>query len=469
MRINLQLIDAESDEHLWAEIYDRQLTVENLLAVQSEVALRVAEALNATLTKDESERIAANPTDNLEAYDYYLRGLDFMERSYGERDMRIAVEMFESATQVDSSFALAYAKLSELHSQLYWFHYDRSQERLQQAKQAVDRSLDLEPDLPEAHEALGYYYYWGQLDYERALQHLESALSRQPGNSSLLAGIGFVQRRSGDFQGALTHLEEAAKLDPRGPLRQYEVGVTHQLLRDYPEAERHFDRAMALAPDMMDSYAMKAWNYIIWEGSTSKARAVLEEAAGIGLDSVDHPVAGYLSVILDVWDGHYDAALARLSSGSSEVFSFQTYYVPKALLAAGIHADRNELLLALQHLGAAVALLEAEIQEAPEDSRLYGALGMAYAGMGRAEDAIRAGEKGVDLLPVSKEAWRGLWRVADLARILTMTGQYDDAIDRIEFLLSVPGSMSVALLRVDSSWDPLRDNPRFQALLEKYE
>jgi serine/threonine-protein kinase len=469
VRINLQLIDAESDEHLWAETYDRRLTIENLLTVQSEVALRVADALNAALTTDESESVATDPTDNLEAYDHYLRGLEFMNRTYDERDMRIAVQMFEDATQLDSSFALAYAKLSEMHGRLYWFRFDGSQERIQQAKQAAERSLELEPDLPEGHEALGYYYYWGLLDYDKALQALERALRRQPGRPRLLAGLGFVVRRSGDFQSALIHLEEAAKLDPRDPLLQYEVAATYQLLRDYPEAERHFSRALALAPDMIDSYAMRAWNYIVWEGSLSKARAVLAEAADMGLDFVDHPLAGYLSVVLDVWDGDYDSALARLFSGSSEAFSFQHYFIPKALLAAGIHADRNELLPALQNLTAAVALLETEIQKAPEDARLYGALGMAYAGMGRTEDAIRAGEKGVELLPVSREAWRGLWRVTDLARILMMTGQHDAAIDRIEFLLSVPGSMSVALLRVDPLWNPLRSHPRFQALMEKYD
>jgi serine/threonine-protein kinase len=421
------------------------------------------------LTTDESESVATDPTDNLEAYDHYLRGLEFMNRTYDERDMRIAVQMFEDATQLDSSFALAYAKLSEMHGRLYWFRFDGSQERIQQAKQAAERSLELEPDLPEGHEALGYYYYWGLLDYDKALQALERALRRQPGRPRLLAGLGFVVRRSGDFQSALIHLEEAAKLDPRDPLLQYEVAATYQLLRDYPEAERHFSRALALAPDMIDSYAMRAWNYIVWEGSLSKARAVLAEAADMGLDFVDHPLAGYLSVVLDVWDGDYDSALARLFSGSSEAFSFQHYFIPKALLAAGIHADRNELLPALQNLTAAVALLETEIQKAPEDARLYGALGMAYAGMGRTEDAIRAGEKGVELLPVSREAWRGLWRVTDLARILMMTGQHDAAIDRIEFLLSVPGSMSVALLRVDPLWNPLRSHPRFQALMEKYD
>jgi len=468
VRINLQLIDAQSDAHLWAETYDRQLTIENLLAVQSEVALQVAEALNAALTEEETQSLAAIPTDNMEAYDAYLRGLEFMERSYDERDMRIAVDMFEEATRLDPNFALAYAKLSEMQGRIYWFAFDRSQDRIDRARLAAQRSLDLDPELPEAHEAMGYYYYWGLLDYDRALQYLQAAFARQPGRPRLHAGLGFVARRRGDFEEALAYLEKAAELDPRDPLLQYEVAMSYQLLRKYPEAKRRFDRALELAPDMIVAYAMKAWNYVVGEGATQEARSVLEEASNMGLETVDHPVAGYFEVILDLWEGQYESALARLSAGSSEAFSHQIYYVPKSLLASGIYAARNEMLPALEQLTAAVALLEGEIQKAPDDSRLYGTLGIAYAAMGRTEEAVAAGQKGVDLLPVGREAWRGPWRVGDMARILVMTGQHDAAIDRIEFLLSRPGAMSVPLLRLDSVWDPLRDNPRFQALMEKY-
>jgi serine/threonine-protein kinase len=467
VRVNAQLIDAQSDEHLWAEIYDRDLT--DIFAVQSDIAQQVATALRATLTPDEREHIEERPTDNLEAYDYYLRGLEFMGRSWEEHDTRIALEMFERATQLDSNFARAYAKVSQAHSRIYWMYYDRSQERLQQTKQAADRSLELEPDLPEGHEALGYYYYWGHLDYERALREFETALSRQPGNGGLLEGMGFVERRRGNFQAALAHFERAAELDPRDAEVPHWLAQTHWLLRDYPEAERHCDRALALAPDWMELYADKGWLHVLWQGNTSKARAALEEAADRGLDIVDDPYAGHLWVALDTWDGQYEAAVARLSSSSSKAFSTGNDYVPKALLAAHIYDLMRAPELARQHYDSAAAFLEARIQEAPEDSRLYGALGTAYAGLGRVEDAIRAGERGVDLLPVRKDAWHGLYRVEELARIFTMVGRHDAAIDRIEFLLSAPGTMSVARLRLDPTWDPLRDHPRFQALLERYE
>ena len=467
VRVNAQLIDAGSDEHLWAEIYDRDLT--DIFAVQSDVAQQIAAALQATLTPAVKEEIERKPTDNLEAYDYYLRGLEFTRRGYAEPDLRIALEMFEEATQLDSSFAHAFAKLSEEHSRLYWFRYDRSRERLVQAKQAVDRSFELVPGLPEAHQALGYYYYHGYLDYDRAVREFERALALQPGNSEIFANLGYVERRRGEFEAALTYLEKAAELDPRDAVIAWELALTHSSARNYPEAERYYDRVLVLAPDMVWAYAMKAWNYISWDGNTSKARAVLEEAAGRGLDTINDRFVGFVWMLVDICDGQYGIALERLSSGSLPAYSSQLYYYPKAQFAAQIYGLMSEPELARQHYDSAASLLEGMILETPEDYRLYGALGMAYAGLGRGEDAIRAGERGIDLLPMTRDAWTGVWRVAELARILTMTGQYDAAIDRIEFLLSRPGYTSVASLRVDPAWDPLRSLPRFQALLTKYD
>ncbi len=470
VRVVTQLIDAQADAQLWSETYDRELTVANVFEIQSGIAERITNALQAKLTPEERRRISSPPTSDLAAYDHYLRGLEFMGRSHEEPDIRIALEMFEKATRLDTNFAAAYARLSQAHSLIYSFYYDRSQERLAQAKQAVDRSLELEPDLPEAHLALGYYYYRADVDYERALQHFETALIQQPGNSDLLWGMGSLERFRGNLQVALAHFKRALELDPRDALTHDALADTHgRLLRNYSQAESHYDRTLTFAPDMIWSYGNKAWLYICWQGNTSKARAVLQEAADRRLDSVDDAYVGYGWVLLDFFDCEYEAALARLASGSSTAFSTIFYYIPKALLAAQIYDLANQPELARQRYDSAAALLEDMILKTPDDSRLYGALGIAYAGLGRVDEAIRAGERGVELLPLSKDAWRGLYRVEELALTLTMTGRYDAAIDRIELLLSVPGDMSVARLRLDPRWDPLRQHPRFRALLDKYE
>jgi TolB-like protein/Tfp pilus assembly protein PilF len=222
VRINLQLLDTERDEHVWAEMYDRPLTVENLLAVQSEVALRVAEALKATLTADEAEQIEQRPTDNTEAYDYYLRGNQYAVGD--EASLRIAVEMYERAVELDPSFALAYAKLSVTHGAIYWEYYDHSENRRMQAKEAVDRVIALGPESPEAHEALGYYYFDGR-DYERAAAEFNKILSKQPANSEALAALSFVRWRQGDIERGLALLKRALELDPRNPVFLRNLGL----------------------------------------------------------------------------------------------------------------------------------------------------------------------------------------------------------------------------------------------------
>ena len=468
VRVVVQLIDARADAHLWSDTYDRELTVANVFEIQSDIAERIASALQAEFTPAERRRISSPPTADLEAYDYYLRGLEYYRRSFEERDMHIAAEMLEAATHLDSSFALAYARLSQVHSSLYFQYHDRSQERLGWAKDAVDRSLELEPDLPEAHGALGYYYYWGHLDYERAMQEFETALSLQPNNADLLEGMAYVERRRGDFQAALSYMERAVELDPRDALKLFGLAQIQGQLRHYPEADVSYERALALAPDLTIAYMMRALNYFLWDGNTVKPRAVLEAAADRGLDTVDDPSTGYAFVLLEISEGRYEAALERLSSGSSAAFSTQGYFVPKGMMAADIYALMNEPELARQHLDSAVALLEAGIEEAPEDSRLYGALGLVYARLGRVDEAIRAGERSVELLPESVDAMDGRSRIQGLAQILMITGRHDAAIDRLEYLMSVPGFISVASLR-SGQWAPLRSHPRFQALLERYE
>jgi serine/threonine-protein kinase len=301
------------------------------------------------------------------------------------------------------------------------------------------------------------------------LQEFETALSHKPNNADLLEGMGYVERRRGDHEAALGHLARAAELDPRDAGKLNGLAQTHSQLGHYAKADRLYGRALALAPDMNIAYALRALNYVAWEGYRSKARTVLEEAVNRGLDAIDDPWVGYGLILVDIGDGHYEAALERLSSGSSAAFSTQGYYVPKAMMAADIYTLMNEPALARQHLDSTVALLEAEIEEAPEDSRLYSALGLAYARLGRVDAAVRAGERGVELLPEGMDAMNGRLRIEELARIFTMTGQHDAAIERLEYLLSVPSYMSAAMLRSDPRWDPLRDHPRFQALLETYE
>jgi serine/threonine protein kinase/tetratricopeptide (TPR) repeat protein len=461
VRVTPQLIRVADATHLWANVYENDMA--DIFEVQSVIAEQVAEALDITLLEPERRSLEDASTDNLEAYDYYLRGNDYYNRGFAEQDLLIAVQMYENAVKLDPAFALAYAQLSKAHASIYWFYYDRTEERLIKAKEAVDKALELKPDLPEAHLALGEYYYRGHLEYDHALNEFAIAQKSQPNNSDLFALIGWVKRRQGRFEEALANLKKASELDPRSNINVCNLAQTYYLMRNYPDGERCFDKVISITPDWPRPYAEKAWLYLSWEGNVEKARESLEMVPDkIGESGIVVPTW----ILLDVIDGKYQKALDRLSSISSEAFETQFYFVPKAQLYAQIYGLMNKTQLEQAYYDSARKILEARIQERPEDARFHSALGILYAGLGRKQEAIREAEKAVELLPISKEAYRGIFRVEDLARVYVMAGEYDAAIDQLEFLLSIPGRLSIPWLRVDPIWAPLRDNARFQKLLE---
>jgi serine/threonine-protein kinase len=462
VRINLQLLDTERDEHVWAEMYDRPLTVENLLAVQSEVALRVAQALKATLTADEAERIEQGLTDNTEAYDYYLRGNQYAVGV--EASLRIAVEMYEQAVELDPSFALAHAKLSVTHSRIYWFYYDRSENRRMQAKEAVDRVIALGSESPEAHEALGYFYYHGR-DYERAAAEFNKILSKQPANSEALLALSFVRRRQGDFEEALALLNRALDLDPRSSHYLKELGVSYTLLRNYEQAAEHSELAMALRPDWPDPYSWYGYLQLLWLGAPDSARAVLEQASSRA-GTVD-PYYQWVWTRVELCDRDLNRALQRVEQ-APDVLGDQPFYLPKVLLFAEAHYLLGDSGLAREYYDSARAFLEPKVLEQPEDWRRQSALGVAYAGLGRREEAIQEGRLAVELMPVARDAIAGTYPLEHLARIYAMVGEYEAAVEQLDRLLSIPSEISVPLLRIDPTWDALRDHPRFQALLAEH-
>ena len=469
VRITPQLIRASDDTHLWADEYIADLVPGEIFSIQAEIAERITGSMDVVLLEPERQVLAALPTDNQEAYDYFLRGNDYFIRSTEEQDWQIAIQMYQKAVELDPRFAVAYARLSIAHSRMWFFAYDRTQERLAVAKEAVDKALRLDADLPEAHEALGWYHYHGHLDYDPALAEFAIAQKSQPNNSLLLVGIGAVQRRQGKMREALPNIIKAAELDPRSATMAYELAATYWLLHNPVEATRHWDRAISLSPDLPGRYGEKARKvHLRLEGNTERARAVLEEARSAGL--AEHPEIAYTWVLVDMWDGNYQEALDRLALVSSEVlFGGQLLYVPKAQLYAQIHGLTGNRQREQAYYDSTRSMLETMIQESPDDSRYRSAIGIAYAGLGRREDAIREGELAVELLPMSKEALQGAYRAEDMARIYAMVGEYDAAIDRLESLLAVPSITAVPMLRIDPVWNPLRDNPRFQALLAKYE
>jgi serine/threonine protein kinase/tetratricopeptide (TPR) repeat protein len=462
VRINPQLIRVKDGTHVWAETYDRVL--EQIFALQSDIAEKVASALNITLLEAEQRYIAAQPTKSLDAYEYYLRGNEYASRGGAEKDNRIAIEMYEKAVEIDPTFAIAYANLSVGHSARYWFYYDRTSERLKKAKETVDRALELNPDLPEAHWALGIYYYFGSRDYESALEQFAIGQKGQPNNSDLFAAIGYVQRRQGKFLQAVTNLKKAFELDPRSYDKAEETATTYRVMRKYAEAENYLDRAISLAPDWLRAYSDKAWLYVVSEGETKKAREVLQEATG----KVDVSQLVPDLVRLDIFDGEYQTALGRLAglttladlSGYNDTIS---YFLTKAKIYGLLNQPKSKLAC----YDSTRVILENKVKSRPSEAPFHSDLGIAYAGLGRKEEAIQEGKKGVELLPVSKDALAGLTYVQNLAQIYVMVGDYDSAVDQLEYFLSIPSAISIPYLRIDPTWAPLRNHPGFKKLLAR--
>jgi len=462
VRVTPSLVRISDATQIWANPYEAMIA--EVFQVQSDIALQVAEALNVALLEPERRSIEAKPTENMEAYQYYLRGNEYFQRSYSDQDLRIAVQMYEKAVKLDPNFAQAYAYLAITHSRIYWFYYDRTEGRLAKAKGAADRALELRPDLAEAHTALGYYYYMGYLDYEHALEQFAVAQKSKPNDSNLIFGIAIVQRRQGRFKEAAVNFTKAFELDPRSSHNAFNLAETYFLMRLYPEMERNLNKAISLSPDWLVPQTYKALLYLGWKGDPEKAREAMK------MFPKDASEKGYVFpvwILINLIEGKYQEALDLLSAEPLEAFETQVYFIPKAELYAQIYGFMKKAQLEQTHYDSARKFLEIKVHELPEDVRIRGALAIAYAGLGLKQKAIQESEKAVGLLPISKEAYSGTYRILDLAKVYTMVGEYDKAIAQLEFLLSIPSSLSVPLLRLDPVWTPLRSHPRFQKLLKR--
>ncbi|UCC72805.1 MAG: hypothetical protein JSV86_21025 [Gemmatimonadota bacterium] len=460
VRVTPQLVRASDATHVWTEPYEEALS--GIFQLQAEIAERVAAALQVTLLGAEREALEAEPTENLEAYDYYLRGIDYHRRGFLEREIQLGIQMFERAVELDSTFALAYAWLGFEHTGMYHLFYDRSAERLAEARAALDEALRLDPDLPEAH-LMFCFYYWTLLEHDRALEHCAVAQRSLPNESELWRFIGLIKMWQGEFQEALEYQRKAQSLDPRYAIHPMNVGGVYRWLRRYPEAARSYERAIALLPDFGVLYVEQAYVYLAWDGTPERARAALARAVRAGASS--GWLAPLLQVQLELFDRNHAGALDQLALWERDYLDALHFFVPRAQLYAQVYGLMGDRELERAYYDSARAVVEARLGELPADPRLHSALGIAYAGLGRVEEAIREGRIGVELSPLHKDAAVGPHRIFELAQIYTMVGEYDAAVEQLEYLLSVPGPHSAAMLRVDPTWDALRDHPRFQRLL----
>ena len=465
IRMNVQLIDARTDEHLWAEQFDRTLTAEDVFAIQAEIAGRIAEALATALTPAEKAELASAPTENLDALDLYYEGLAYYrDRLTGENPRR-AESAFASAVQEDPQFAAAWAALAQARA---WRLRLGATTNAAGVREALDRAIALAPDARETALAEGIYLYYAKADFAAAADRFQKILSHSPDDSEALSGYSHVLRRLGRWSEAIEVGERARGVDPLNPEIQTFLAVNLTRVRRYDEAEEPFDRAIALNPDFNAPRYGKI-NLFRMKGDPASARRLAADLAG----HLPPEARGMLVAQEALHDREYEAGIAALEGQpidrDSPVWAVATLALLHRL--AGNEAETRVYADSL------LALSERKITELASDSvdpfvvrAIYVAhRGLAHALSGRPEEAARDARLALDLLPVSRDAVESEDVLQLVSRLYALIGDRDGAFRVLDTLASIPSLLSAASLRRDPLYDSLRDDPRYDALLRKLE
>jgi tetratricopeptide (TPR) repeat protein len=464
VRITPQLVRTADDSQMWAESYDRVLA--DVFDMQSEIAAEVVSQLGITLLEPERADLEARPTDNLEAYQAFLRGAHIQNSSdFTEPTRRRAVEDLETAVELDPEFALAWAALSHAHGFYYRLGYDLTDARAQVARKAYDRALELDPDSPEVLYELGYYHYYIEQDHEAALERFQAAERARPDDAEIKSAIAFVWRRQGRFAEGIERLEEAFALSPRNAQIPALIGEFAQMTREYEKSVEYLDKSIALAPDEYWPYVQKVQTLWLSREDLDEARRILESIP----DSASETLVLFLGwTDLSRMERDFDRTLAVQEEAASEWYTHQTMTIPKSLVIAEALGYKGDLEGAHSEYQAALEAVEAALIDRPEDYRLHSSRGVALAGLGRRDEAIAAGQRAIELMPIEKDLYIGGQFIHDMALIYAMLGEAEEALEQLDRLLSIPAKFSVMMLKKDPRWDSLRDHPRYQDLIDKY-
>jgi TolB-like protein/Flp pilus assembly protein TadD len=472
VRINAQLIDARTDLHVWNDTYDREIT--DLFALQTELARRIAFALRANLSPREKASLQMHPTSDLDAYDLFLRARDLFRwsgsgdpRENGER----ALGLLEEAVARDPHFALAYCLISRFHGELYWFGYDRTRDRLTQAKVAADTALRLQPDSSDVRLALAYYYYYGYRDYELARTELAIAHVSSPNDAEAWEASGAIDRRQGRWDSAITNFEKAKELDPRNASVLWNLAETYACMGRNEEATRVFAEGIEVNPNAHFFSLARAAIPLRIDGNLAPLNAALRAIPG----DFD-PGGGVTMIALRTSLMERDPARAERLLNASRYDRYNDtgvggpaaildgYTFPRTWYEALIARDRGDDEAAQRAFESTQRIVEADLSKAPDDAKLVAMLGLVHAMRGRSDEAIAAGQRATELLPIARDAYDGPFIAAKLAVIYAAAGESDRAIELLKNLIAIPNGLTPGTLRIEREWDPLRSDPRFEAL-----
>ncbi len=457
VRVSPELIRVSDTSSVWAHGYEAVLS--SVFQVYGDVSTEVAKALQVTLNAPEREALGRRPTESPEAYDLYLRAIDYLNRGLARANFDAAIPMLQRAVKLDPEFALAWGRLSEALGLTHWLYISRKDETLAAAETTAKRALALQPDLPEAHRAMGYYFY-RKRDYEGALKEFAIVQRAQPNSADLISAIGFVERRQGKWREAAEHLARAMELDPGSASAIGQVCETYGILGEYDKAVAACNRGIEVAPDQPDSYFFLILTRLSQHGDLREAEAAYRLA-----------LTHMTPVRLMIGNGRPPAFVIAHNDSLSHAF----LDIPPSASSRGVadgYIFRGDLLrLRGEPAAAAVAydsagaILIASLRELPDDYGFSTDLAIVHARQGKFDLAIREGRRAIELLPPERDAYFGVDNVVNLARIFALAGQAAPAVEQLRSLAGRPSRLTPAFIRVDPDWDRIRNDPVFQQYL----
>jgi serine/threonine-protein kinase len=468
VRVRAQLINARTGTRIWRKSYDGAL--DDGFAIENKIAEAVADELGARLSSAEKETIEEKPTDKDLAYERYIRAgilLDGIALDARSADLRYqAVHLLEQAVDQDSKFLLAYCRLGFAHQGLYFNGYDHTPLRLARATEAVEAALKLGPDRGEPHLAAGLLYYYCYRDDDRARSELAIARRLLPNEPLVYATLGWIDRRQGRWQEHLRNVNRALELDPLNVFILHQVAGSYQVLRRYNNLIAAFDRAQQITPNDAVARVARGLAELDSNATVQPAQAavhqVLANNPGDGVKIVDR----WFPIALCARDVN-DAKLALASMLQEGITWGANVRTPRSFcegLVARLNGD-NEA--AMNAFAEAREEMEAVLKKQPDYAEAMSVMGMIDAALGRKQDALREGRRAVELLPVTKDVMTGPELLRNLALIYAWTGEKELALDQIAAVLQGPGPITYGQLRLSPSWDAIRDDPRFDKLVEE--